>query len=235
MAAVGPCLTGCFEGPLSTLDPAGAVARSVTALWWAMAAGSAVILAGMVVLAWLAARSPADPAGAPRRMQRLLIAGGLLLPGSVIATLLYFGLRMDQAQWPAIVRSEAMHAYHVDIVAHRWWWEARYPATETASGRRSVNVLYVPAGVPVHLSIRSGDVIHAFWVPRIAGKLDAVPGRVNRLRLLVDEPGEYAGICAEYCGEGHAQMRFTVVALEPGALQRRLETATEEVDSRETE
>ena len=75
-----------------------------------------------------------------------------------------------------------------------------------------MNVLHVPAGVPVHLRIMASDVIHGFWVPRVSGKLDAVPGRVNRLRLVVDEPGEYAGVCAEFCGLGHAHMPFTLVA-----------------------
>lgn len=230
VAALVLLQTGCIEGPLSALAPASSVARSVAALWWAMAAGSGVILACMVALAWWAVRSRPEGAGARRGMRRLLIGGGLLLPGSVIAALLVFGLRMDEAQWPSVTRSEAARAFHVDIVAHRWWWEARYPATEAGAARRSVNVLYVPAGVPVHLDIRASDVIHAFWVPRIAGKLDAVPGRVNRLRLLVDEPGEYAGICAEYCGEGHAQMRFTLIVLEPDALQKRLAEAAEEVE-----
>src|SRR5690606_30660635 len=77
---------------------------------------------------------------------------------------------------------------------------------------RTINVLHVPAGVPIHVRIMASDVIHSFWVPRIAGKLDAVPGKVNRLRLMIDEPGEYAGVCAEFCGDGHTSMRFNVIA-----------------------
>ena len=170
-----------------------------------------------------------------------------MLPSVVIAALLVFGLRLDQAQWPPGARAEAATAFHVDVIAHQWWWEARYPGWEerVAAARRAqgartaqtdqtdgaaagnaplstVNVMHVPAGVPIHLRIMATDVIHGFWVPRIAGKLDAVPGRVNRLRLLVDEPGEYAGVCAEYCGEGHAGMRFTLIAHPPDELPRRL-------------
>lgn len=217
-------LAGCEQGPLSTLAPASAVTRSVAALWWTMAAGTGVVLVLMVVLAALAMRrnSSADPAG--RGVRTLLVAGGLMLPASVIAALLVFGLKLDEAQWPPGVRAEADRAFHVDVVAHQWWWEFRYMNAEGsgAAPPPTTNVLHVPAGVPVHLRIMAVDVIHGFWVPRIAGKLDAVPGRVNRLRILVEEPGEYAGICAEYCGDGHTGMRFTLVAHPPDVLAQRL-------------
>jgi len=225
----GALLAGCVRGPLSALDPASEVTRSVAALWWWMAAGTGAILLMMMVLGWLAVRRHA-PASSPWRGVRLmLVAGGLMLPGIVIATLLAFGLRLDEAQWPPGVRAEAPRAFHADLIAHRWWWEIRYPdlgggslPAQAGQPLRTVNVLHVPAGVPIHLRIMSDDVIHGFWVPRIAGKLDAVPGRVNRIRLMVDEPGEYAGVCAEFCGDGHAYMRFTLVAHEPADLQRRL-------------
>ncbi len=171
-----------------------------------------------------------------------------MLPGTVIAVLLLFGLKLDEAQWPPGSEAEADRAFHVDVVAHQWWWEARYPGIvakaqapaglpavipedEAPPGGkplsegdtlRTVNVIHVPAGVPIHLRIMASDVVHGFWVPRIAGKLDAVPGRVNRIRLMVDEPGEYAGICAEYCGDGHAGMRFTLIAHPADELPARL-------------
>ncbi len=194
-----------------------------------MAAGTGVILLMMAVLGWLAVRRNAPASSQRRGVRLMLVAGGLLLPATVITILLSFGLKLDEAQWPPGARAEAQRAFHVDLIAHRWWWEARYPALD-AQGLslpdsdlpRSVNVLHVPAGVPIHLRIMSDDVIHGFWVPRIAGKLDAVPGRVNRIRLVVDEPGEYAGVCAEFCGDGHAHMRFTLVAHDPDELPQRL-------------
>lgn len=242
-----PMMTSCVHSPLSTMAPASEVARSVTALWWSMAAGTGVILLLMTVLAIVALRQ--NPPHAPqwRGLRVLLIGGGLVLPGVTIAVLLAFGLRLDEAQWPSTARAEAQDAFHVDVIAHRWWWELRYPglkssqpvaaaappvtpAHEARAGSahdervpRTVNVLHVPAGVPIHLRIMSSDVIHGFWVPRVSGKLDAVPGRVNRLRLMVDEPGEYAGVCVEYCGEGHAEMPFTLVAHPPGDRQALLQ------------
>lgn len=215
-----------MQGPLSALDPASAVTRSVATLWWVMAAGTGVILLLMVGLAiWAVHRSP--PQDKDRKGVRLLLVlGGLVLPGTVIAALLVAGLRLDQAQWPPGVRAEADQAFQVDIVAHQWWWEVRYPGAtagpDDGTVRTTVNVLHVPAGVPIHVRIMSTDVIHGFWVPRIAGKLDAVPGRVNRIRLMVDEPGEYAGVCAEFCGDGHAGMRFTLIAHPPEQFAARL-------------
>lgn len=228
-------LSGCVQGPLSTLDPASEVTRSVATLWWSMAAGTGIILLLMVGLAALALRRNPPYASGCKGVLMLLIGGGLVLPSVVILALLAFGLRLDQAQWPPGIQAEAAEAFHADVIAHQWWWEARYPAADgqvSQAGRgggsaphpvdgavgqahdtlRTVNVLHVPAGVPIHLRIMASDVIHGFWVPRLAGKLDAVPGKVNRIRLMVEEPGEYAGVCAEYCGDGHTHMRFTVIA-----------------------
>ena len=231
----GSLLAGCVETPLSTMAPASEVTRSVATLWWAMAIGTGVVLLLMVVLAIVALRQNPPVSPGRRGVRALLVAGGLMLPTAVIAALLAYGLRLDEAQWPGITRHETDQAFHVDVIAHQWWWEVRYPEFQSAtpvspaarpiipakeappggpSGQapRTVNVIHVPAGVPIHVRIMSSDVIHGFWVPRIAGKLDAVPGRVNRLRLMVDEPGEYAGVCAEFCGEGHAHMPFTLIA-----------------------
>lgn len=185
-----------------------------------MAIGTGVILLFMVILAAVALRRNPPDAPGRRGVRILLIAGGLGLPSVVIVALLAFTLRPDHAQWPPGMQAEAATAFHVDIVAHQWWWEARYP--ERAEGVSTTNVVHVPAGVPVHVRIMSTDVIHAFWVPRIAGKLDAVPGRVNQLRLFIEEPGEYAGVCAEYCGDGHTGMRFTLIAHSPDELSQRL-------------
>ena len=71
--------------------------------------------------------------------------------------------------------------------------------------------MLLPAGTPVDIVVTSRDVIHAFWIPRLAGKIDVIPGRVNVLRIQADAPGRYEGRCAEFCGVGHAGMQFEVV------------------------
>ena len=60
--------------------------------------------------------------------------------------------------------------------------------------------------------VTSRDVIHSFWIPRLAGKIDAIPGHANVLRIQADAPGRFEGLCAEFCGVGHPGMRFQVVA-----------------------
>jgi cytochrome c oxidase subunit 2 len=83
-----------------------------------------------------------------------------------------------------------------------------------------VGQLHVPVGREVSLTITGGDVIHSFWVPKLAGKLDAIPGRENVMWIRVDEPGSYSGQCAEFCGLGHAGMKLTLTALSSDDFQK---------------
>jgi cytochrome c oxidase subunit 2 len=113
----------------------------------------------------------------------------------------------------------------VDVYGHMWWWEYRYPTL----GISTANELHIPTGRPVRLSLHTIEpgippvkgqefaqgVIHSFWVPKLAGKQDVVPGRENKMTLLADEPGVYFGQCAEYCNLSHANMRLRVIAQDP--------------------
>lgn len=96
----------------------------------------------------------------------------------------------------------------VDVIGHQFFFEFRYPEL----GVRSTNTMYIPEDRPIDINLQSADVIHSFWVPVLAGKTDNIPGRTNHMWLSADEPGEYSGQCAEFCGTGHALMRFKVVA-----------------------
>ncbi|HUF13301.1 MAG TPA: cytochrome c oxidase subunit II [Longimicrobiales bacterium] len=117
-------------------------------------------------------------------------------------------------------------AFVVDVIGHQWWWEFRYPELE---GVVTANEMHVPVGRMVYLNMRSADVIHSFWIPRIGGKRDvnpvpatreAEPERLNHLQFRVNQAGAYDGQCAEYCGDSHAIMRMRVIAHEPGDFQR---------------
>ena len=99
------------------------------------------------------------------------------------------------------------------VVGHQWWWEARY-----ASGLVTANEIHVPTGKPLLVRLEAADVIHDFWVPQLARKMDAVPGHPNFFWMSADAPGEYGGACAEYCGTQHAWMRLLVVAQTPAAF-----------------
>ncbi len=105
-------------------------------------------------------------------------------------------------------------ALEVEVIGHQWWWEFRYPEY----GIVAAGEMHVPIGRPVALVMTSADVIHSFWVPRLAGKRDVILGRTNRLLFTADSAGVYLGQCAEYCGTSHGNMRFQVVVDEPGAF-----------------
>jgi len=99
----------------------------------------------------------------------------------------------------------------IKVTGHQWWFEVEYPE----HGITTANEVHIPAGQPVYITLASADVIHSFWAPRLAGKVDMVPGRENGIWLQADEPGVYYGQCAEFCGTAHAQMRFRIVAHSP--------------------
>ncbi len=100
----------------------------------------------------------------------------------------------------------------ITVVAHQWWWEFQY---KDGSDVTTANELHIPAERPIRLSLVSNDVIHSFWVPRLGGKRDVVPGQVNQIDLIATVPGEYYGQCAEFCGVSHANMRFRIFVDKP--------------------
>ncbi|MEI2416836.1 cytochrome c oxidase subunit II [Orrella sp. JC864] len=214
-------LAACGGEPLSALEPAGPAAESIARAWWLMAAGAAVILLGVTLLAAYAVwrKSGALPEQAGRR---LILAGGVVFPLAVLMLLLGYGLAMGHGLLPAAGHA-GQPVYRVDVLARQWQWDVFYPEAEAEGPpRASVNVLHIPVGQPVDVHVSSADVIHSFWVPRLGGKIDAIPGRVNVVRLQADQPGAYEGICAEFCGLAHARMRMQVHAHEPQALQAQL-------------
>ncbi|GIW82356.1 MAG: hypothetical protein KatS3mg105_4163 [Gemmatales bacterium] len=113
----------------------------------------------------------------------------------------------------------------VTVVGHQWWWEFRYPDPKNPEVDLAVtaNELHVPAGRPIFLRLESVDVIHSFWIPRLAGKTDVVPGHPNHMWFRTKEAGLFQGQCAEYCGTQHANMLLNVYVDEPETFQRWLE------------
>jgi cytochrome c oxidase subunit 2 len=122
----------------------------------------------------------------------------------------------------------------VQVTGQQWWWEFTYDTDGngdfTDEDVLTANDLVVPAGQNVDLEITSSDVIHSFWIPKLAGKKDAVPGRTHPLTINADEPGTYVGQCTEYCGLSHAYMRQRVVALPPDEFEAWLEDQQDEAD-----
>ena len=194
-------LLGACSGELSALDPAGPAAERVATLWWVMLAGAVIILVGVVGAALYALRSAPGPREFSNR--KVLIGWGLVFPVITLLALMAFAfLRGEQ-----LLARSGSGDEEIRVHAERWMWSFEYPG-----GERTTNVLHVPAGEYFTAVITSEDVIHSFWVPRLGGKMDAIPGHVNRIRLQAGEPGVYRGTCAEFCGIGHAHMQFEVHA-----------------------
>jgi cytochrome c oxidase subunit 2 len=103
------------------------------------------------------------------------------------------------------------NAMNVTVTARQFWWQFEYPDNDVITA----NVLHVPVGKPVYLTLLGDDVIHSFWIPRLAGKQDVIPGRENHLTIEAPHAGTYYGQCTEYCGLSHANMRIRVIADEP--------------------
>lgn len=134
---------------------------------------------------------------------RVILWGGLVVPAVILTALVAAAFALGERllatpREPAPLRIEA--------VARQWVWEFHYPDV----GGSSIGVLHMPAGRDVDFAVTSQDVIHSFWIPRLGGKIDAIPGHENVVRLRADRPGVYGGVCAEFCGDGHAVMTFTV-------------------------
>ena len=100
------------------------------------------------------------------------------------------------------------------VIGHQWWWEVRYPQ----NGVVTANEIHIPVGRQWLVRLESADVIHDFWAPALARKIQMIPGLTNHIWLEADAPGTYDGECAEYCGAQHSWMRFCVVAESPGAF-----------------
>jgi cytochrome c oxidase subunit 2 len=197
----------------STLAPESKAADDIADLWWVMFVGSAVVFA--VVLALVVAavlRRRGEPArGESRRALALVLFGGAVVPFVVLVALFALVLRT----MPSTAASDGPAELTVEVTGRQWFWEVAYPDRDV----RTANEIHIPVGTPVQLRVRSRDVIHSFWVPRLTRKIDMIPGRTNSIVVEARKAGVYRGQCAEYCGLQHARMAFYVVAELPAAFR----------------
>lgn len=196
------------------MQSAGPAAHAIATLWWVMLIGAALIFGLMLVLLALAFRKRPDPQNTPdpdpesRQIRVWILSFGLGFPIVVLLALMAYALVVGEKLLP---RADAA-TVQVSAEARRWTWTFTYA---DAPGLQTQDALHIPAGRPVDVAITTADVIHSFWVPRLAGKLDAIPGRVNVLRIEADEPGSYQGLSAEFAGSGYDDFIFTVTAHDP--------------------
>lgn len=202
-----------LAAPASTLEPAGGDAALIATLFWWMALGAAIVwTAAMAFLVYCLVGARAGyrlPSPS-----RVVVGGGVLVPVGLLSGLLAMTLPsietlVDEAPSPTQRR--------VRVVGEQWWWRVTYvrPDGATVTG---ANELRVPLGQRTQVELSSDNVIHSFWVPSLAGKVDMIPGRLTYLSMEPTKTGRYRGICAEYCGTSHARMTFDVVVEEPEAF-----------------
>ena len=216
LAPLALFLASCAEdAPLDTLDPAGPRARAIDNLVNPVFAIAGVVFLavnlGILFLAWKFHRRkddielPTQTHGNTKLELGWTILPALLLAGiggASVLTLLDLEDKPDDSM-------------KVTVVGQQWWWEYRYDIDDDGEDDIvTANDLVIPAGTNVDLSIESRDVIHSFWIPRLNGKRDAVPGRRHPLQIEADEPGIYKGQCTEFCGLSHGFMQMRVVALD---------------------
>ena len=210
IAVLANCACAC-AGPQSALDPAGRDAASIADLFTVMTVGALVVWTAVVAIAIYTIR-----VGAPhseRAASLLIIGGGVAAPTIVLGALIAYGMPLV----PTILTPGTDGGLVVHVTAKQWWWRMEY---ETPAGRiETANELRLPVGERVELRLASPDVIHSFWVPALAGKMDMIPGRVTRLALEPTETGTFRGACAEYCGASHALMAFSVTVTERAEFQ----------------
>lgn len=205
-----------FEGwPPPVLDPAGPYATSVSLLSWILF-GMAVTVLLVVLAALYLALFGRSELQAKVGGKTAIWVGGIAFPLVVLTALLIYGLSLTRHLSDPIRGDEL----RVRITGEMWWWRVAYLDGQDREVIQDANELHVPAGRPIVLELQSADVIHSFWVPRLSGKLDMIPGRRNLLRIQADHPGVFGGQCAEYCGGPHALMGFTVIAHEPAQFAR---------------
>jgi len=200
-------LSGCGTVQ-STLVPASPEADSALRLTWLLFIGGAAIFVFVMALTGLAILG-GDRTRAALGGTRAIALGGIVFPAVVLSALLAYGLWLARAS-----AAPAKDEQEIAVQGERWWWRVTYADPE-ATAFASANEIRVEVNRPVRLKLTSPDVIHSFWVPALAGKVDLIPGRTNELRFTATRAGTYRGQCAEYCGGPHAMMALRVVAMEP--------------------
>ena len=216
-------LTAC-GAPQSSLEPHGPFAQAPDNLFrlvfW-IAVVVFVLVQTLIILAIVKSRRAAKNDELP-----VQVHGNTRLEifWTVIPALILAGIAVPTVRTIFQLDKKPDNAITINVVGHRWWWEFSYPEQ---GGFKTANEMAIPVGTPIRLRMTSEEaggpanaVIHSFWVPKLAGKQDVVPGRITTLNIQADDPGRYLGQCAEYCGLSHANMRFRVDAMSQDEWQQ---------------
>ena len=205
-------LAGGCAGIQSTFSVFGVEAQATRSLTWAMIIGATVITVGVYWLAVHAVRAPAERLDHQNGM-RVILWLGAVAPTLILAVLM--------ASTLPTMRTLAAKPADLEIAVEgkQFWWRVQYRPAE-GNVVEAANEIRVPVGRTITFSLASPDVVHSFWIPGLAGKMDMIPGRTNKLVVQATAAGEYRGACAELCGLSHARMAFDVIAMEADEFDR---------------
>lgn len=205
-----------MSSPLAYLDAAGPRAHTILPLTWFTLLVSIIVCIVVGILLWIGvqrARSAPGvditsvPVSRGCNGLRWISVGLLISAIPLLITLIWTMVALAKVSGPP-----EHPGLTLEVTAHQWWWGVRYNADQPSDIFETANEIHIPIGVPVLVRLHGGDVIHSFWVPKLSGKTDAIPGQTNLSWMEAQKPGRYRGQCSEYCGAQHANMAFEVVA-----------------------
>jgi cytochrome c oxidase subunit 2 len=192
----------------STLNPASHAADKIAQLWWVLFAVSVVVFMVVVALLLVGAlrrRGGGDPdRSSSRGGTRFVAIAGVVVPAVVVIALFFASV----ATLPAVAPAGKNAKMTIEVVGRQWFWDVYY----RGGAVRTSNEIHIPVGIPVEVRVRSEDVIHSLWVPRLNRKIDVIPGQENAVVFDANKPGVYRGQCAEFCGVEHGLMGLLVIA-----------------------
>ena len=205
-AACAVSLAGCNRVQ-SALAPAGDQAAAIHGIWTLMLWICVPVYLLVLAALWFAlarGRGAGHAIASDRGIER-----GLLLWTVVIAVLLTVLTAASYAV-DRRLHAQPQRPLEVRVTAKQWWWEVSYLGADPSTHFVTANELFLPAGRPARIELRSADVIHSLWIPALNGKEDLIPGRPNEIVMTPRKTGRYRGQCAEFCGLQHAHMALDV-------------------------
>ena len=207
-------ISGC-GGEQSVFSGVGPVSARITVLMWVMFTGAVLIAALIAFLTFTAINGPFSW---QRKLagENPIVWGGIVFPFVVLSALLVYGLLILKSGETLISSGEP--PVRISVIGEQWWWRILY-RHEDGQVTESANELRIPAGRLIELELSTADVIHSFWIPAYAGKVDMIPGRTNTLHFIAGKLGIVRGQCAEYCGGAHALMSLYAVAMQPAEYE----------------
>ena len=200
---------------MNYMSAAGRQQQAVSTLGWVatiICILVVLIIIALVLIALLHKHAPRDELYSDQ-VQRSGSGLSWIYAGVGISVVVLIGLFIfSMVTLGAVNRPLHAPALTIVVTGHQWWWEARYDDGNSANMFTTANELHIPVHRAVRIELRSADVIHSFWVPKLAGKRDVIPGQINQTWMQADTPGVFEGQCAEYCGLQHAHMGIRVIA-----------------------